>query len=204
MARYEPQDKFYRKARAKGLPSRAAFKLEELLARFKLLPKNARVIDLGCAPGGWLAILANAARGSSRIVGIDLTACVTNYPNVTTIVGDLRDPETQAAAVRELSGPADLITSDLAPKLTGIRDRDQAHSRELLEAALTLANAALRPDGSMIAKVFMGDEFEAIRELFTSRFKRIELVRTRATRPGSTELYLIARNFCGVKRVGQT
>lgn len=197
MARYEPHDRFFRRARAQGLPSRAAFKLEELLARFRLLPDNARVLDLGCAPGGWLTILSIALRGRGRVVGIDLAGCPVTSPNVTTIVGDLREPAIQAAAMRELGGPADLITSDLAPKLSGIADRDQARSRELIEAALALAETALRPGGAMIAKVFMGNEFEETRKLFAAQFERVEVVRTRASRPGSAELYLVARKFCG-------
>src|SRR5579863_447339 len=75
MARYEPRDKFYRKAREQGLPSRAAFKLEELIARFKIARAGARVADLGCAPGGWLAILARAVGADGRVVGIDLVQC---------------------------------------------------------------------------------------------------------------------------------
>ena len=71
MATYEPRDKYYRKAREKGLPSRAAFKIEELIGRIKL-PPDARVIDLGCAPGGWLAILGAAVGRNGRVIGIDL------------------------------------------------------------------------------------------------------------------------------------
>src|SRR5215831_16696440 len=75
MARYHHRDGFHRKAEVLGLPSRAAFKLEELLARFKLLSEGGRVIDLGCAPGGWLSILARTVGSRGRIVGIDLAPC---------------------------------------------------------------------------------------------------------------------------------
>src|ERR1700719_2811685 len=91
MARYEPRDKFYRKARAAGLPSRAAYKLEELIVRFKLAQPGARVADLGCAPGGWLAILCRAVGVNGRVVGIDLAQCCAPASNVVTIAGDIRE-----------------------------------------------------------------------------------------------------------------
>src|SRR6267154_1721424 len=117
---YEPHDKFYRKARAMGLPSRAAFKIEEILARNRLVPKAARIVDLGCAPGGWLAILVQAAGSGGRTVGVDV-APVKNPPARTiTIVGDILDDAVAAHAASELGGRANLVTSALAPKLTGI------------------------------------------------------------------------------------
>lgn len=194
MARYQPHDKFFRKARAQGLPSRAAFKLEELTARFKLVRAGARVADLGCAPGGWLAILAQAAGPSGRVIGVDLSRCTIAAPNVTVITGDIRDAAVQAAVAEALGGPLDLITSDLSPKLSGIAERDQAQSLELLLSALAFARATLKPGGAMVAKVFMGAGFEELTPIFRRAFARVELTRTKATRPGSSELYLVARD----------
>lgn len=195
MARYDPHDKFYRKAREKGLPSRAAFKLDELLARFRLVRSGARVADLGCAPGGWLAILSRSVAPGGQVVGVDLSPCANIARNVATIAGDIRDAAVRAAVVEKLGGLADLVTSDLSPKLSGIAERDQALSRELLEAALGFACDALKPGGAMIVKVFMGAGFDQARALFDGCFATVEVVRTRATRPGSAELYVIARGY---------
>jgi 23S rRNA (uridine2552-2'-O)-methyltransferase len=200
MARYEPHDKFYHRAREQGLPSRAAFKLEELLARFKLIRPGGRALDLGCAPGGWLAILSGAVGERGRAVGIDLAECGPLGVNVVTLVGDILDPTVHAALREALGGPADLVTSDLAPKLTGIKDHDEARLVELLEAAVTVAREVLKPGGAIVAKVFMGGGFETARALFASDFARCEVVRTRASRPGSSELYLVAREFRGALR----
>ncbi len=194
MARYDPHDKFYRKARAAGLPSRAAFKLEELIARFKVARPGARVADLGCAPGGWLAILTRAVGPGGRVVGVDLDQCRPPAPNVVTIAGDFRDAAIRALVAAHLRA-ADLITSDLSPKLTGIADRDQARSAELLMIALDFAAAILKPGGAMIAKLFMGAEFENLKRSFDRAFDQVEIARTRASRPGSSELYLVARGF---------
>ncbi len=195
MATYEPRDKYYRKARERGLPSRAAFKIEELIARAKLVPRGGRVADLGCAPGGWLAILARAVGREGRVVGVDLARCANPPAGVVTIVGDITDPEIARQAIDALGGPADLVTSDLAPKLTGIAARDEARSQEVLAAALDFARRSLKHGGAMVAKVFMGREFKETVAAFEREFAQVEVTRTAATRPGSSELYVVARGF---------
>lgn len=180
-----------------GLPSRAAFKIEEIIARHRLVPKGARIVDLGCAPGGWLAILATAAGSGGRVVGVDV-APVKNPPaGVIAIAGDILDPAVAARVEAELGGRADLVTSDLAPKLTGIAARDAARSRELIDAALAFAQRVLKPGGAMVAKLFMGAEFKQVVESFKPHFAVVEVTRTKASRPGSSELYIVARNFRG-------
>ena len=195
MPTYEPHDKFYRKARAMGLPSRAAFKIEEIIARNRLVPKNARIVDLGCAPGGWLAILASAAGSGGRVVGVDIAPVKNPPPGVTTIVGDILDVAVAARAEAELGGRADLVTSDLAPKLTGIAARDEARTRELIDSALGFARRVLKPGAAMVVKLFMGAEFKQIVESFKPHFGIVEVTRTKASRPGSSELYIVARGF---------
>jgi 23S rRNA (uridine2552-2'-O)-methyltransferase len=197
MARYEPRDKFYRKAREEGLPSRAAFKLEELIARFKLARPGERVADLGCAPGGWLTILARAVGTSGRVVGIDLAPCRAPASNVVTIEGDIRNAAVRIEVAKALGGAADLISSDLSPKLTGIADHDQARSAELIAVALEFADDILKPGAVMAAKLFMGGEFGEIKAAFARAFAKVEIAHTKASRPGSSELYLIARGFRG-------
>jgi 23S rRNA (uridine2552-2'-O)-methyltransferase len=195
MARYQPRDSYYWRARDRGLPSRAAFKLDELLARHRLVRPGARVIDLGCAPGGWLVVLGAAVGSHGLVVGIDLSPTRAVSPNVITLSGDLVDPAIRAEAVARMGGQADLITSDLSPKLTGIADRDQVRSAELLNVALEFAHTALKPGGAMVAKAFMGAAFGEVAATFRRRFASVELARPRASRPGSAEIYLVATGF---------
>jgi 23S rRNA (uridine2552-2'-O)-methyltransferase len=199
VATYEPHDKFYRKARERGLPSRAAFKIEEIIARNRLVVagSGARIVDLGCAPGGWLAILVAAAGVGGRVVGVDL-AQVKNPPaGAIAIVGDILDAAVTARVQNELGGRADLVTSDLAPKLTGIAARDEVRSRELIDSALSFAATILKPGAAMVTKLFMGAEFKDIVDSFKRHFGKVEVTRTKASRPGSSELYIIAREFHG-------
>ena len=110
--------------------------------------------------------------------------------------GDIRKAATRAEVAARLGGAADLITSDLSPKLTGIADRDQARSAELLTIALDFAcGGALKPNGAMVAKLFMGGEFVAIRRAFERAFDKVEIAHTKASRPGSSELYVVARGL---------
>ena len=197
MPTYEPRDKFYRKARAMGLPSRAAFKIKEILERNRLVTKSAKIVDLGCAPGGWLAILAQAVGPGGRVVGVDLAPVKNPSPGVITIAGDILEASVAARAAHELGGRANLVTSDLAPKLTGIAARDEARSRELIDAALAFAIAILAPGGAMVAKLFMGAEFKDVVDTFKRHFVNAEVTRTKASRPGSSELYIVARDFRG-------
>jgi 23S rRNA (uridine2552-2'-O)-methyltransferase len=195
MAKYQPHDRFYRRARERGLVSRAAFKIEELVERGRLVRPGARIVDLGCAPGGWLKILARAAGPSGRVVGVDLAEVRGAPPGVVTIAGDIADPAIAQRVLHELGGPADLVTSDLAPKLSGIAARDEARAGGLVEAALAFADSALRPGGTMVAKVFMGGQFKRLLERFEAEFEDVEATRVEATRPGSSELYVVARQF---------
>ena len=195
MATYRPRDRYFQKARDQGLPSRAAFKLEELLERYRLARTDARVVDLECAPGGWLAILSRAVAPGGRVIGVDLVPCRAMSETVRVVTGDIRDSSVRAQVADLLGGSADLVTSDLAPKLSGIADRDRAQMEELLEVALAVSRTLLRPRGAMVAKLFMGPGFEALIARFKQYFGRVEVARTRASRPGSAELYVVARDF---------
>ncbi|HLH75251.1 MAG TPA: RlmE family RNA methyltransferase [Candidatus Binataceae bacterium] len=198
MASYQPRDKFYRQARAQGLPSRAAFKLKEILERYPILTPNARIVDLGCAPGGWLQILAQAAP-SGRIVGVDLVACRAPAPSIEVIVGDACEQSVQQRIIEALGGAPDLVTSDMAPKLSGIRLRDEARSLQLLEVAARFAAAIVRPQGTLIAKVFMSADLNKTVATMRPAWRSLELLHTHASRPGSRELYLLARGYLGAR-----
>ena len=146
------------------------------------------------------AILARAVGSNGRVVGIDLAECRAIAPNVMTIAGDIRDAAMRIEVAARLGGGADLITSDLSPKLSGIADRDQARSAELLTIALEFArDGGLKPQGAMVAKLFMGGEFVELKRAFERIFDKVEIAHTKASRPGSSELYLVARGMRAIE-----
>ncbi|HWP34974.1 MAG TPA: RlmE family RNA methyltransferase, partial [Thermodesulfobacteriota bacterium] len=190
------RDPFYRRAKREGYRSRAAYKLAELDARHRLLRPGARVLDLGCAPGGWLQVAAERVGPEGRVVGLDLAPVAPlPEPNVVVIRGDLRDPAALAAAAQALAGPADVVLSDLSPKLSGVRATDIARSLELLEAAAEAARRLLRTGGSLVAKVFTAPETADWIARLRPAFARVAVETPQATRKGSTETYVVATGF---------
>jgi 23S rRNA (uridine2552-2'-O)-methyltransferase len=191
---YNRKDTWYRKAKAEGYRSRAAYKLQELDRLVKLFRRGQRVLDLGCAPGGWLQVTAKAVSEQGRVVGIDrLAVAPLNLPNVIVVTGDIQAPESLARLREELGGQADLVISDMAPDTSGVGFADHARSIELVRAALDVARAQLRPGGTLVAKVFEGPDLNPLVTEMRKFFKEIRRIRLDTTRKGSRELYLIAR-----------
>src|SRR3990172_900761 len=118
---YRRKDAHYRRARAEGYRARSAYKLAELDRRYRLLAPGHFVVDLGAWPGGWLQVARGRVGERGRVVGLDLAAIEPlGAPNVTVVTGDVRDPAVVAAVRARLGRPADVVLSDLAPKLTGV------------------------------------------------------------------------------------
>ena len=199
MSAYRRKDAFYARAKAQGLRSRAAFKLEELQREYRLLKPGDRVVDLGAWPGGWLQVSARLVGQRGRVVGVDVEPIppLANCPQVESLQADIESPEVVALVAEKLGGRADVVLCDVAPKLTGIQDRDQAQARGLAERAIELAQLWLRPGGTLLIKLFMGGETQEIVSRLRKLFARVDVTRPDATRRGSSEMYAIARGFRG-------
>jgi 23S rRNA (uridine2552-2'-O)-methyltransferase len=192
MGHYQRKDATYRAARQAGLRSRAGIKLEDLDSRFRLLGRGRRVVDLGCWPGAWLQVAAARVGPGGMVVGVDLVAVdPLGLPQVVTIAGDATDPAVQARIAEALGGPADLVLSDLAPKLTGIRATDDAREEALVETAIDFARQVLAPGGRLVAKLFSGVE-QAMTARLRREFTKVDAWRPPSTRKGSSEIYVVA------------
>src|SRR5262245_30510780 len=157
---YRRKDTYYRRARAAGYRARSAYKLAELDARFRILRPGDVVIDLGAWPGGWLQVAAERVGARGQVLGVDV-ADIKPLPNanVRTLTGDVRAPGTIAALAAILGRRADVVLSDLAPKLTGVRATDEARAAELVDAVGGALPVLLRPGGSLLVKLFMGPAY---------------------------------------------
>ena len=194
VARYVRKDAAYRRAKREGLRSRAAYKLEELDRRFGLFRRGARVVDLGCWPGGWLQVAARRVGPRGRVVGVDLRPVDgLGGPAIELITADVADAAVVEAVREALGGPADVVLSDLAPRLSGIRQADAARHAELVRLASERALAWLTPGGTFVAKLFMDPEYEGLIRELRAGFERVRSCKTEATRRGSSELYVVAR-----------
>jgi 23S rRNA (uridine2552-2'-O)-methyltransferase len=189
---YNPKDFFYRKAKKEGLRARSAFKIEEIGGRFRLLRPGMAVLDLGAAPGGWLQVMADKVGPKGAVVGVDLVPIApVGKPQVKTAVLDITAPDFPDRLVELHPGRFDLVTSDMAPKTSGIKERDEARSLELAGLALATAERVLRSGGSFVCKVFMGAGFDDFLRQCKAAFERTKVVRPEATRERSFEHYVV-------------
>ncbi len=186
-------DPFVKKAQAEGLRSRAAYKLEELVERDRLLKPGMVVVDLGAAPGGWSQWLRQALGSSGRVIALDILEMPT-LAGVEFLHGDFREDAVLSALEGSLGGqPVDLVLSDMAPNMSGVDVVDQARLMHLAELAMEFADRHLRVDGSFLIKLFQGVGFDDyVREL-RRRYAKVVIRKPEASRKRSAEVYALAQ-----------
>jgi len=192
-------DPYVADAHRLGYRSRAAFKLIQLDERFHLLRSGMRVVDLGCAPGGWSQIAAarvGAEKGHGAVVGIDLSP-TDPVPGAALLQGDFRDPAIANHSRTALGGPADLVLSDMAAPATGHAATDHLRIVALAEEAFAFAAALLRPGGAFVAKVFQGGAEGALLAELKRAFATVRHAKPAASRAESAETYVVATGFRG-------
>ena len=187
---------YYNKAKAEGYRSRASYKLKQLDEEFRFFDGAKRVLDMGAAPGGWLQVAGESITGG-LVVGVDLKEIEPLYmENVETIIGDVTDPEVQAVILSRFHGEkADVVLSDMAQNVMGVWEVDDLRQIHLARTALSIADKLLREDGWMIVKVFQGKEHEAFIREMRAMFEKVFIVKPLASRKGSAEVYVVAKNL---------
>lgn len=195
-------DPYVAAARTKGYRARAAFKLIELDDRFHLLEPGARVVDLGAAPGSWTQVAVERVKagraGGGSVVAVD-TAGMAPLAGAAVVELDVRD-EGAAERVRALlSGPADVVLSDMAAPATGHAATDHLRVMTLARAAFDLACQVLRPGGTLVAKVFQGGTERELLVDIKRRFRSVRHAKPRASRSQSAETYVVAQGFRGAE-----
>lgn len=185
-------DAFVKRAQAEGWRSRAAFKLEELLDRDRLLKPGMVVVDLGAAPGGWSQLVRSRLGDTGRVVALDILP-MQGIAGVEVIEGDF----TEAPALRELESclegtKVDLVLSDMAPNMSGVAVADQIRAMHLAELALAFARDWLKPGGSMLIKLFQGVGFDEYLRDLRADFERVTMRKPKASRARSREVYALA------------
>ena len=188
-------DPFVRRANAEGYRSRAAYKLQQIAERDKLLKPGMTVVDLGAAPGGWSQVAAKAVGPTGRVIAVDILE-MAQVPGVTVIRGDFQDPETLEAVERTLEGrPVDLVISDMAPNLSGIATVDQARAAALAEFALEFALNHLKPHGNFLVKTFQGAGYDELVATLRRSFMQVLTRKPDASRSRSSEVYLLGKGL---------
>ncbi len=188
-------DQYVKRAQAEGMRSRAAYKLQQLAERDKLLRPGMVVVDLGAAPGGWAQVAGRAVGPEGRVVAVDLLE-MAPVPGVRFIQGDFSEDAVLAAVEELLEGhPVDLVLSDMAPNISGVASVDQARSIGLAELALDFAVNHLKPQGNFLVKVFQGSGFDDLVAEVRRRFVQVMIRKPEASRSRSSEVYLVAKGL---------
>lgn len=190
-------DPYVRRAQVEGMRSRAAYKLQQLAERDKLLKPGLVVVDLGSAPGGWSQVAGRSVRPEGLVVAVDLLE-MAQVPGVRFVQGDFGDDAVLVEVERLLGGRGvDLVLSDMAPNISGVAGVDQARSVGLAELALDFAVNHLKPQGNFLVKVFQGSGFDELVAGVRRHFVQVVTRKPEASRSRSSEVYLVAKGWRG-------
>ncbi len=191
----QERDPYVLQARREGWRSRAVYKLAQIDAKEKILRPDMICVDLGSAPGSWSQYVTEHLQNRVRIIALDLLPMDT-LPSVEFLQGDF----TEEAVLNELlatlgDSRANLVMSDLAPNISGTKAVDQPRSMYLAELALDLATQVLKRNGDFVCKLFQGEGADAFIAQAKQSFGRVRVMKPKASRAGSSEVYLVARNY---------
>ncbi len=190
-------DHYVKEAQRLGYRSRAAFKLLEIQEKDRLVKPGMSVVDLGAAPGGWSQVVAGLVGDKGRVIASDLLS-MDPIAGVDFVQGDFTEEAAFEQILALLGGSgADLVISDMAPNMSGMRDVDQPRAMYLIELAQDLAIRTLKPGGAILFKVFHGEGFDAFFADIRGQFDKVLTRKPRASRPKSREVYLVAKGFKG-------
>jgi len=193
--REKKREHYYKLAKKEKYRSRASYKLKQIQERFNVIHFGFLVVDLGAAPGGWSQLAAELAGNRGKVVAVDL-ARLKPLEGVTVIRGDMRKPETVTKVLEALGGQkADCVISDMSPDISGNYSIDHARSIELCETALEFAKKCLRFKGNFVVKVFQGDMLGGFLGRAKGQFHKCRAYRPAASRPQSSELYVVGKGF---------
>ena len=188
------RDQYRRLAKDQGYRARSAYKLLQINRSYNVLKKGDNVVDLGCAPGGWLQVAVKEVRPSGKVIGIDLKP-VTPVVDAIILQGSIEDLNMLSKIEEILGSKADVVLSDLAPNVSGVWDIDHARQISLSTIALQFTQRLLRIGGSSVFKVFEGDMLKEFRSELDRNFGKVFLSKPSASRQESSELYIICLNF---------
>lgn len=191
------QDEYFHRAKSEGYRARSAFKLNEIQTKFKIIKKGDTVVDLGAAPGSFMQVILKLIGSEGHVFGIDLQDIESfDVSNAHTLKADIYDKDQVLDSLKKAGfEKIDVLTSDLAPKTSGIKDVDQARSAELTDQAFYLATHLLKPGGHFVGKVFEGGDFQWLLRRIKRKFKTVKVFKPSSCRDRSFETYIVGIGF---------
>jgi 23S rRNA (uridine2552-2'-O)-methyltransferase len=190
------KDHYRKLAKDKGYRSRSAYKLLQLHNSYHIIRQSNKVIDLGCAPGGWLQVAIKEAGSYGKVIGIDLKE-VKPLEGAIILHGNIEDHGMIDGVIKILNSKADVVLSDLSPNVSGIWGIDHARQISLTKSAFGVAQKILKENGNAIFKVFEGELLNEVKDDLNSNFHKVLLTKPGASRQQSSELYIVCLKFRG-------
>ncbi len=188
-------DHYVKLAQKQGLRSRAAFKLEEIQQKDKLIKHGMTVVDLGAAPGGWSQVAVKYIGEQGKVIGCDILP-MDPIVGVDFLQGDFREDKVLEALLERVGdNKVDVVLSDMAPNMSGAGAVDQPRAMYLVELALDMCHQVLAPNGSFAVKVFQGEGFDEYMKAVKEAFKIVRTRKPESSRPRSREVYLVATGY---------
>ena len=188
------RDQYRRLAKDQGYRARSAYKLLQMNRSYNIIKKGDKVVDLGCAPGGWLQVAMKEVGSSGKVIGVDLKP-VTPVAGVTILQGSIENPNVLSKIAEILGCKADIILSDMAPNVSGVWDIDHARQISLSTIALGFARQVLRVGGSSVFKIFEGEMLKEFKSELRKSFGKVLLSKPSASRQESSEIYIVCLDF---------
>jgi 23S rRNA (uridine2552-2'-O)-methyltransferase len=188
------RDQYRRLAKDQGYRARSAYKLLQMNRSYNIIKKGDKVVDLGCAPGGWLQVAMKEVGSSGKVIGVDLKP-VTPVAGATILQGSIENPNVLSKIAEILGCKADVILSDMAPNVSGVWDIDHARQISLSTIALGFARQVLRVGGSSVFKIFEGEMLKEFKLELRKSFGKVLLSKPSASRQESSELYIVCLDF---------
>ena len=183
------RDQFFKKAKVLGYRSRAAFKLIELNKKFNFIKKNSKLLDIGSTPGGWSQI-ASKIIISGKILAVDITPMET-LDNVLFLNNDFSDKKTQKKILNIFNDKIDVIISDMAENTTGNKTVDSIRTNSLCSDVINFSLKMLTNKGTLVCKLFMGEDFLEVKNLAKKNFKNVDFFKPESSRSESKETYIV-------------
>ncbi len=190
-------DPYVKMAQRDGYRSRASYKLLEIQEKDRILRPGMTVVDLGAAPGGWSQVTSRVIGDRGRLIASDILP-MDSIADVIFVLGDFTEDEVFAQILEAVgNSQVDLVISDMAPNMSGVKVADQARAMFLCELALDLAKRVLAPGGDFLIKIFQGDGFDAYLKDVRQSFDKVQMRKPLSSRDRSREQYLLARGYRG-------
>ncbi len=188
------KDSFRRLARDQGYRSRSAFKLKQINQSYRILNKGDCIVDIGCAPGGWMQIALPEVGTKGKVIGVDIKK-IEPLSNAFIIQGNIEDEHVTDNILKISNSCVDVVLSDLSPNVSGNWELDHARQMDLTRNAIRLSSKILKKRGKAVFKVFQGDMLNELVVELKKKFKKVILTKPNASRQVSSEIYLICLDY---------